>query len=121
MLVQVLRVAFHLFIHRIRTPHCLQFIFSVQLSLVSSRRCLNAPGIAPPSRPLQPEEMWGASRHLRLETKPKCELSRDNSQILAFWSTCQTNQTNCKRNLFLIMGHANSKSLAFSLKVSSSD
>ena len=62
-------------------------LFSVQLSLVSSRGFLDAPAVAPPSRPLQPEEMWGASRHLRLETKPKCELSQDNFQILAFWST----------------------------------
>ena len=38
----------------------------------------------PPSRPLQPEEMWGVSRHLRLETKPNCELSQDDFQILVF-------------------------------------
>ena len=43
--------------------------------------------LPPSSRLLQSEEMWGASRHLRLETKPKCELSQDNFQILAFWST----------------------------------
>lgn len=96
-------------------------LFNAQLSSVSSRGCLDAPAIAPP-RPLQPEIMWGASRHLRLETKPKCDLSQDNFQILAFWSTWVIKQT-VKIKLFfdLFMGHVISKSLAFSLKVSSSD
>ena len=52
-------------------------------------------------RSLQPEEMWGASRHLRLQTKPKCELSQENFQILAFYMVNLSNQTNCvKKTVF---------------------
>lgn len=98
-------------------------LLSVQLSSVSSRGYLDAPAIAPPPpcRPLQPEEMWDASRHLRLETKPKCELSQDDFQILAFWSTWVIKQT-VKRSCFLIMGHMSFRRVySFFLKVSPSD
>ena len=78
-------------------------LFSAQLSSVSSRGCLDAPAIAPPPpRPLQPEEMWGASRNLRLESKRKCDFSQDNFQILAFWSTWVIKQTVKIKPCFLI-------------------
>ena len=75
------------------------------------------PAIAYASRPLQPEEMWGASRHLRLETKPKCELSQGNFQILAFWSTRVIKQTvndnNKKSKVFFDYGSCHFEESSF--------
>lgn len=89
-------------------------LLSVQLSSVSSRGYLDAPAIAPP--PAAPYNLKKCGMH-----RYTFELSQDDFQILAFWSTWVIKQT-VKRSCFLIMGHMSFwRVYSFFLKVSPSD
>lgn len=90
-------------------------LLSVQLSSVSSRGYLDAPAIAPPP-PAAPYNLKKCGMH-----RDTSELSQDDFQILAFWSTWVIKQT-VKRSCFLIMGHMSFRRVySFFLKVSPSD